>query len=365
MGSFVDLRSDTVTSPTDEMRRAMAAAEVGDDVFGEDPTVRRLETTCARLSGAEAAVLMPSGTMSNLACVLAHSHGAGRGSELILGDLAHIAVFERNGASGLAGLRLRTVPTASDGTLPLDALAEVVVGSKGAAVVASLENTHNLRAGAVLPVSYVQEAAAFFAERGVALHLDGARLWNAAAALDVQLHELTVGAATVSLSFTKGLGAPVGSVVCGSQSLVERVRFYRQMLGGVMHQAGAWAAAALVGVERMAARLPDDHRNAKRLASGLRDRLGERGTCNEPQTNIVMVELSRPIGPGLVRRLWRGGVGAVALSSTQVRLVTHAGIEPQHIDRAIDVFIDQISDSFDIESDSVPVPFLPSSTEKL
>lgn len=361
MSSLVDLRSDTVTSPTAAMRQAMADAEVADDVFGEDPTVRRLETTCAQLCATEAAVLMPSGTMSNLACLLAHSHTAGRGSEVILGDLAHIAVFERNGASGFAGLRMRTVPTDLDGALPLDDLAEAIAQSKGAARFASLENTHNLRAGAVLPITYIRDAVGLLAEDGLSLHLDGARLWNAAAALDVPLHELATGAATVSMSFTKGLGAPVGSVVCASRPMVDQVRFYRQMLGGVMHQAGVWAAAALVAIDGMADRLREDHVCAAQLADGLRQLLKEHGECGVPQTNIVMVNLSRPIAPGLVRRLWRSGIGAVATTSTQIRLVTHTGISPTDIERAVDVFGDHIADEYDLEHDSQPVPFLPSS----
>ena len=244
----VDLRSDTVTKPTPAMLEAMVSAPVGDDVYGEDPTVTRLEAIVAELAGKEAAVFVPSSTMGNLIAVLSH---CGRGDEMILGDQAHIHFYEQGGTAALGGVHPRTVPNRPDGTL---ALAEVEAAIRGdnehfpVSRLLCLETTHNRCGGVVLPVDYMDAAAAVAHRHGLGLHVDGARLWDAAVALGVSPARLLRGADSASLCLSKGLAAPVGSVVVGSAALIRKARRNRKLVGGGMRQAGVIAAAGIVGV---------------------------------------------------------------------------------------------------------------------
>jgi threonine aldolase len=290
-GSPIDLRSDTVTQPTPSMRRAMAEALVGDDVYGEDPTVNALEERVAALLGKEAAVYVPSGTMGNLVAVLSH---CGRGDEMILGDKAHIFLYERGGSAALGGVQPRTLPNLPDGTLDLDQVADAIRDENDHYPVSrllALENTHNRCGGRALEAAYVDAAGALAHARGLKLHVDGARLWNAAVALQVPPARLVEAADSVSVCFSKGLGAPVGSALVGSREFVRQARRMRKQVGGGMRQAGILAAACLVALDEMVDRLAEDHANARLLAQGL---AGIDGVLLDPQsvqTNIIYFDV--------------------------------------------------------------------------
>ncbi|MBI4571377.1 MAG: low-specificity L-threonine aldolase, partial [Chloroflexi bacterium] len=265
----IDLRSDTLTHPTPAMREAMAKAEVGDDVFGEDPTVRRLEQMAAERMGKEAAVFVASGTMGNLVSLLAH---CGRGDEAIVGSEAHVLHYEAGGVPGLGGVQLRPVRNDGHGMIDLDELEatirlENVHFPRTSAV--CLENTHNRCGGGVLTAEETAAVARIARRHGVAVHLDGARIFNAAVALGVAPSELAAQADSVTFCLSKGLSAPVGSLVCGSAEFVQRARRMRKMVGGGMRQAGVIAAAGIVALETMVDRLAEDHEHAQLLARGL------------------------------------------------------------------------------------------------
>ncbi|HUW09855.1 MAG TPA: low-specificity L-threonine aldolase, partial [Anaerolineae bacterium] len=265
----IDLRSDTFTKPTPAMLAAMFRADVGDDVFGEDPTVNRLEAIAAERLGKEAAVFVASGTMGNLICLLAH---CGRGDEVILGDQSHTYVYEQGGSSALGGIHPRPLPNQPDGTIDLDAMEGAIRGLNihfPPTRLICLENTHNRCGGAVLTVDYMRSVGKLARDHEIALHLDGARLFNAAVALGVDVKELVADADSVTFCLSKGLAAPVGSVVCGSSDFVAQARRARKVVGGGWRQAGVIAAAGIVALEQMVDRLADDHANAKRLAEGL------------------------------------------------------------------------------------------------
>ena len=282
---LVDMRSDTVTKPSAAMRDAMAKAEVGDDVFGDDPTVKRLEARVAELCGKEAGLFVPSGTMGNLCCVLAHTWE--RGSEYIVGDAAHIYIYEQGGAAQFGGAHPRALPTAADGTLDLGAVGRAVRADDAHFPVTKLlclENTHNMCGGVVLPTSYVAAAGALAREHGVALHMDGARVWHAADALGEPLARVLAPAESASVCLSKALGAPAGSVVVGPDALVARARRLRKGLGGGMRQAGVLAAAGLHALAEHRERLLEDHEHAAELAEGL-EQLGF--AVQRPETNMV------------------------------------------------------------------------------
>ncbi|RIK39169.1 MAG: low-specificity L-threonine aldolase [Chloroflexi bacterium] len=288
---IIDLRSDTVTKPTPAMRRAIAEAEVGDDVYGEDPTVNRLEAMVAEMLGKEAAVFVTSGTMGNLVSVLSH---CGRGDEMILGDRAHIFRSEQGGAAALGGVHPHTIRNRPDGTLDLAEI-EAAIRSDNehypVTKLVCLENTHNFCGGRVLPVAYMDEVSDLAHARGLKLHVDGARLWNAAVALDVAPARLVQSADSVSVCLSKGLGAPVGSVVAGSAEFIQRARRNRKVAGGSMRQAGVIAAAGIVAISEMVERLADDHANAKRLAHGLAATEGIQIDVDAVETNLVFFEV--------------------------------------------------------------------------
>jgi threonine aldolase len=291
---MVEMRSDTMTRPTPAMRRAMAAAEVGDDVFGEDPTVNRLEAKAAELLGKEAALLVASGTMANLASLLAH---CGRGDEVILGHLSHSFLYEQGGMAAVGGISPRTVLNREDGTLPPEEI-EAAVRSDDPHFprtrLLMLENTHNRCGGAPLDAAFMRAAAEITRRRGLSLHVDGARLFNAAAALGVSARELAAEADSVCFCLSKGLAAPVGSVICGGREFIGRARRARKLLGGGMRQAGVIAAAGMVAMDEMVDRLAEDHAHARKLAEGLAAIPGISIDPARVRTNIVYFDVTKP-----------------------------------------------------------------------
>ncbi len=336
----IDLRSDTVTLPTGAMRRAMAEARLGDDVFGEDPSVRRLEERAAAFAGKEAALFVPSGTMANLVSLLTH---CGRGDEFIVGDQAHIFYYEQGGSAQVGGIHPRTVANRPDGTLDLEAVRHAVraddVHFPRSRLIA-LENTHNRCSGSPLPPEYLKKVADLAADHGLAVHVDGARIFNAAAALGVTVKALAENADSLSFCLSKGLAAPVGSLVCARRDFIARARRQRKVLGGGMRQAGVLAAAGLVALETMTDRLVEDHANAQRLARGLAAMPGVRIDPATVRTNIVYVDFE-PSAPPLtatVARLAEHNVRVLATGPSQIRAVTHFGITDEDIARALVVF---------------------------
>ncbi|MGH2628360.1 MAG: low-specificity L-threonine aldolase, partial [Anaerolineales bacterium] len=265
----IDLRSDTVTVPTPEMRQAMARAEVGDDVFGEDPTVRRLEQMAAQRMGKQAALFVASGTMGNLVAVLSHCD---RGDEIILGDRCHTFLSEAGGVAALGGVHPRPIATTPDGTLPLDEIEAALRGDDPhypTSRLVCLENTHNLCGGVPIPAGYAASVGEWARRRGLFLHIDGARIFNAAVAQGVPAADLVAAADSVTFCLSKGLCAPVGSVLCGTTDFIASARRTRKQLGGGMRQAGVLAAAGIVALDTMVDRLADDHRRARELAGRL------------------------------------------------------------------------------------------------
>jgi threonine aldolase len=336
---IVDLRSDTVTLPTAEMRRAMFEAALGDDVFGEDPTVNRLEAMAAERMGKAAALLVPSGTMANLVSVLTH---CGRGDEVILGDQCHTFRYEAGGIAALGGVHPYTVKNQPDGTMNLDEVADAIRPDNvhfPRTRLICLENTHNRCRGAVLAPEYIASVATLAREHGLALHIDGARIFNAAVALGCDVRQLTQHADSVAFCLSKGLAAPVGSLICGSREFIAQARRIRKAVGGGMRQCGVIAAAGIVALERMVGRLADDHANARRLAEGIARIDGLSIDLDTVRTNMVYFNLStdRLTGDQLVRRLDENGVKCLALGAAGFRMVTHYGLEVADIDHALEV----------------------------
>ena len=333
MTKIIDLRSDTVSKPGEEMRRVMAEAEVGDDVFSDDPTVNRLEALAAERLGKEAAMFVPSGTMANLAAVLSHTRP---GEEVVLGDRAHIFNMEAGGAARLGGLQMRVVRNLADGGLDPGEVAEVLrketMHSPGTGLIA-LENTHNFKGGTAVPVASVDALGELARAHDVPLHMDGARIFNAQAALGVEAKRIAHACDSVSFCLSKGLGCPVGSLLCGSVEFIERARRYRKMLGGGMRQAGIIAAAGVYALENNVDRLAEDHANAALLAEGLGKH--EAFRTNQPQTNIVMAEIVRGDAGDWMRKLKDAGVLAVMSGPQRMRLVTHINITRTDVELAV------------------------------
>jgi threonine aldolase len=328
-GTMIDLRSDTVSRPSPAMRQAMATAEVGDDVWGDDPTVAELERTTAELLGKEAAVFVTSGTQSNLCALMAHCQ---RGDEYIVGDHAHTFWYEAGGAAVLGSIQPQTVPILPDGRLDLEAVARVIKPANhhfAVSRVLCLENTHD---GKILPLDHQEEAAALAAEHGLSLHLDGARLWNAAVGLGVAPAVVAQPFDTVSVCLSKGLGAPVGSVLAGSGELIERARKWRKMLGGGMRQAGIVAAGGLYALANNIDRLADDHANAARLVEGLGALDGVEVLGHA--TNMAFVRF--PDGVGLARAVADDGLN-IAEGQPVTRLVTHLDVSADDIETTIEI----------------------------
>ena len=338
MTRIIDLRSDTITRPTLAMRLAMANAVVGDDVLGDDPTVQRLEALAAARLGKEAALFVASGHMGNLVSLLTH---CGRGDEIIVGDQAHIFYYEQGSAAVVGGIHPRTVPNQTDGTLALDQIEAAIRGDNvhfPRTRLICLENTHNRCGGAVLDVAYVQAVGALARRHQLKLHVDGARVFNAAAALGVEVRELAADADSVSFCLSKGLAAPIGSVVCGSAAFIQQARRNRKLLGGGMRQAGVIAAAGIVALEQMVERLVDDHANAQRLSAGLSQIPGLAADPARTQTNIVMFELTRPdMTPAhLQSALEAAGVRLFTVGGRRLRAVTHYEVSAEDISEALE-----------------------------
>jgi threonine aldolase len=332
----IDLRSDTVTLPSPAMRAAMANADLGDDVYGEDPTINRLEQRAAELLGKEAALFVASGTMSNLVALLTH---CGRGDEAIVGSQAHILHYEVAGAAGLGGIQLRPAQNDARGRLDPAEVRGLIRGENvhnPHTALVCLENTHNRCGGAALSAADTDAVAAVAHEHGCAVHIDGARIFNAAIALGVPAAELVRNADSIGFCLSKGLAAPVGSLLCGSGAFIARARKMRKMVGGGMRQAGVLAAAGLVALEEMSERLAADHANARRLAEGLARLPGIRLDPVTVETNIVIFGLDGLSAEEFLGAIRRAGVLAGGTGPASVRMVTHYGIDAPAIDAALE-----------------------------
>jgi threonine aldolase len=324
----IDLRSDTVTRPTPAMRDTMARAELGDDVFGDDPSVNALQARIAALLGKEAALFLPTGTMSNLCGLMAHCQ---RGDEYLVGQLAHTYRWEGGGAAVLGSIQPQPLAQQADGSIPLADIEANIKPDDAHFARSRLLTLENTWGGQILPQAYVEQACALVHGRGLATHLDGARLFNAAVASGRPVAELAAPFDSVSVCFSKGLGTPAGSALVGSRELVARAHRVRKMLGGGMRQAGVLAAAALHALEHHVARLAEDHANARLLAEGLQGLDGV--SVAPPHTNIVFVDVVPAKAAGLVERLKAAGVLCTGLY--RLRFVTHLDVGRADIERAV------------------------------
>ncbi len=336
MKKCIDFRSDTVTHPTPEMRAAMAAAAVGDDVYGEDPTVKRLEELAAQMMGKEAGLFVTSGTMGNLVAVLAV---CGRGDEAIMGMQGHTFLHEAGGVSALGGVVISTIPNQQDGSLAFEDICKAMRNPSDyhepISKMVIIENTQNDCGGKALPVRYMDELGLLAGELGLYLHVDGARIFNAAIDLGVEPARLVEAAQSVTFCLSKGLCAPVGSVLCGSKEFIDKCRRIRKILGGGMRQAGVIAAAGIVALESMVERLSEDHRRARLLAEGLKEIPGIELTKGSPNTNMVFFRLASDASltqAELIASLKERGFLTMAPGKGEIRLVTHHDINEEDID---------------------------------
>jgi threonine aldolase len=340
----VDLRSDTVTRPTLEMRGAMAEAVVGDDVYGEDPTVNRLQARAAEIFGREAALFVPSGSMGNLIAIKIWTH---HGNEVICEERGHINQFEMAAMSAIAGCMPRTV-FVDDGILTWEAIKPLIrpkIYYRAQTALVSLESSHNMAGGTVYPLAVAEEICDHAHSAGLPVHLDGARIFNAATALGNTVAELTRRFDSVMFCLSKGLGAPVGSLLVGSREFIEKARVYRKLFGGGMRQVGVLAAAGLIALERSPARLHEDHANARHLASGLAQLPGVRVDLRKVQTNIVIFDLR---GTGrtaaeISSSLAGHQILASPTGEVEMRMVTHCDVDRAGIDRALSAFAEILS----------------------
>ena len=337
---IIDLRSDTITHPTLAMRAAMAAAEVGDDVFGDDPTVIRLEALAAARVGKEAGLFVASGTMGNLVSLLAQ---CGRGDEVIVGDQAHTYINEQGGMAALGGIHPRALRNQPDGTLDLDDIAAAVRDPSNTHYprtrLITVENTQNICGGVPLTVPYMNALGKLARDRGLRVHLDGARIFNAAVALGVDVKALTADADTLTFCLSKGLAAPIGSVVCGGRAFIAEARRARKVVGGGMRQAGVIAAAGIVALEHMVDRLAEDHANARALAAGLAEIPGLQVDEVPVRTNIIYFEIARPEvdASHLVARLEESGVRMGAVGRRRIRAVLNYHVTAADVPATLDV----------------------------
>ena len=333
----IDLRSDTLTQPTKNMRKAMTEAEVGDDVFGEDPTVNRLEKIAADRMGKESAVFVPSGTMGNLISMLSHCN---RGDEIILGDQSHIFLNEVGGIAALGGIHPHIIPNEPDGTLNLDTVEKKIRPSDlhyPPTRLIALENTHNYCMGSPIGPEYIQQASDLAKRYGLQIHVDGARIFNAAVALEIDVKDLVREVDSVMFCLSKGLSAPVGSLVCGNKKFISRARKWRKMVGGGMRQSGHLAAAGIIALNDLVDELKKDHFNAQVLAKGLA-RLN--GIVLDPElvkTNIIFFNLKHPtLNPDtFLEKLETQGIKMLAIESGVFRAVLHREISESQIERVI------------------------------
>jgi threonine aldolase len=338
MMELVDLRSDTVTKPTPEMREAMAKAEVGDDVYGDDPTVNALQETATELMGKEAGLFVPSGTMGNLAAILAHCQ---RGDEVIIGDKNHSFMYEAGGLSALGGVHSRQVPNQPDGSLRVEDVEAAIRPDNPHDPISRLvclENTHNRCGGTVQTVEYTRQVSALAHSHNLKVHLDGARIFNAAAALQVEAKALAEPADSVTFCLSKGLCAPVGSVLCASKEFIRLALRARKMLGGGMRQAGVLAAAGQVALARMVSRLGEDHVRARNLARGLSSIRGLELDTAAPATNMVFFNLGPEVNCSaqeVTQRMRDAGILVAASGARRFRFVTHYWIDDEAVNRTV------------------------------
>jgi len=338
LDGIVDLRSDTVTKPTAEMRRAMAEAEVGDDVYGEDPTINRLEQRAAEIFGKEAALLVPTGSMGNLISIKIWTH---HGDEVICDERGHVNLYELASLSAIAGCMPRAA-RGEDGILSwkqIEAVIRPKIYYDSQTALVCLENTHNIAGGMIYPTALVEDICDHAHTAGLKVHLDGARIFNAAVALGENVAVMTRKVDSVMFCLSKGLGAPVGSVVAGSREFIEKARIYRKMFGGGMRQAGVLAAAGLIALEKSPARLHIDHENAQVLAAGITGIPGLRIDAAKVRTNIVIFDCS---GSGktavaLCAELAKRGIRAQDTATYSVRFVTHCDVDRAGVTRALEV----------------------------
>ncbi|MCU1285491.1 MAG: L-threonine aldolase [Acidobacteriales bacterium] len=337
--AVVDLRSDTVTKPTQEMRRAMVEAEVGDDVYGEDPTINKLEQRAAEIFGRGAAIFVPTGTMGNQIAIKIHTQP---GQEIICEERAHIFNWEMASLASFSGCMVRPVRSGNGtGVIRWDEIKKAIspriyyAAQTGLIV---LENTHNMAGGAVTPLEITQDICINAKAAGLPVHLDGARVFNAAVALGKSVADITAPLDSVMFCLSKGLGAPVGSLLVGSKKFIEQARVYRKALGGGMRQAGILAAAGLIALEKMPARLSEDHANAKFLADGVAQLPGIKLDSSRVQTNIVIFEVTKPgvAAPDVTRKLAEKNVLASAIGPSHVRFVTHMDVDRAACSRALE-----------------------------
>jgi threonine aldolase len=337
---LIDLRSDTVTCPSPAMRKAMYDAELGDDTYGEDPTVNRLQELSAQRLGKEAGLLVLSGTMGNLVCMLTH---CGRGEEAIMGLRAHTFTSEQGGAAGLGGIHPYPLPPQPDGTLKVEDIERAIRPDNEhypRTKLICLENTANNTGGNALGAAYMQSVGGLARKHKLKLHVDGARIFNAAVALGIDASVLAADADSVTFCLSKGLACPVGSVIVGDNEFIQEARRNRKIVGGGMRQAGVWAAAGIVALNEMIERLEDDHTNAKNLAAGLANIVGIKIDPAAVETNILFFELtSDKLTPQqLVARLKEKRVLIGSGPSRRIRMVTHYGVEAEHIAQALSAF---------------------------
>ena len=340
---IIDLRSDTVTLPSDSMKKAISSAHLGDDVFGEDPTVNALQERAAEITGKEAALFVPSGTMGNLVSILSQ---CARGTEIILGDQSHTFLYEGGGVSTYGGIQSRQLKNQRDGTLDLTDI-KYAIRTKDdhfpETGMICLENTHNRCFGAPLSISYMNSVSNIAKEHHLKIHVDGARIINAAVSLNTSVKELVSVANSISFCLSKGLSAPVGSLVCGSQEFIAKARRIRKSLGGGMRQAGIIGAAGLEALETMIERLKDDHENARKLAEGIQNIAGLFLNLNNIHTNIVYFEMKTNNGKTFVERMAGNGILFFQISPGRFRMVTHYGITSEDIDRVLKLLKDEFS----------------------
>lgn len=336
MNAVIDLRSDTLTKPSPEMREVMAKAEVGDDVFNEDPTINLLQQRIAELTGKEAALFVSSGTQANQIAVNAHTQP---GDEVICEQRCHIFNYEAGAPAALSGVQLHPI-FGKYGVLDVEEVENAIRPGNDhfpQTRLITLENTHNRWGGTIYPLDEIKKMRALADRHGLRMHLDGARLWNASVETGISIKEYASYFDSVSMCFSKGLGAPVGSVVAGSAEFIKRAHYYRKMYGGGMRQAGILAAAALYAMDHNVRRLKDDHRRARRLAEAINELPGFVIDLTTVQTNIVIMDtsLSGKKAPEIVAELEQEGVRMIAFSPTRIRAVTHLHINDEDIERTI------------------------------
>jgi threonine aldolase len=338
---YIDLRSDTVTKPTPEMREAMAEAEVGDDVYRDDPTVNKLEELAAEMLGKEAALFVPSGTMGNLIALLVHCQ---RGDEVIVGNQSHIYLNEAGGMSALGGIQPCPVQNQDDGTLALeDILASIRTEDVHHPIthLVCLENTQNVCGGVPLTSEYTRQVGEFAHSHNLLLHIDGARIFNSAVAQNASVKELVEPADSVMFCLSKGLAAPIGSMLVGRSKFIARARHVRKMLGGGMRQVGVVAAAGIISLERMTKRLAEDHARAKKMANGLRQVKGLVVDPGSPYTNMVYLNLSKDVplnAQQITQKMKDNGVLVDPENSGRFRLVTHYWIDDEAVEKTVAAF---------------------------